>query len=117
MEWKRGVGESCYMYIPTLTQPNYGFLKMFVYVFMYFKELFVEDFSVPFCFVKNRSYDFDFNTPPFPERVQDKRLRVSSDHLGRKTEPNSLEVLTLMFQFQFLHAGFHIASINSIAKP
>lgn len=77
------------MHIPTLIQSNYGFLKMFIYVFTYFKKLFVEDFSVPFCFSKNcgclvhvililTSYLF---LREYWMELQ--RVRVSSVHLGK----------------------------------
>lgn len=84
------------MYIPTLIQSNYRFLKMFIYVFMYFKKLFVEDFRVPFCFGKNHGclvcVILILKPHLFLREYQTKiqRLRVSSVHLGRKTNHNSL---------------------------
>ena len=78
------------MYIPTLIQSNYGFLKMLMYVFTYFKKLFIEDFSVPFCFSKNcgcLAHVILILTPHLfltEYGIEIQRLRVSSIWAGRQ---------------------------------
>lgn len=89
---------------------------MFINVFTYFKKLFVEDFSVPFCSGKNHGclvHVMVILTPHLFLRGYWTEIEyLLCIWAGRQSLILcTLEVLTLMFH------GFHIASINSIAKP